>query len=205
MIAYIEGVILHTEADALLLKTSVGIAYRVYVPSSILSQAQEGQELALYTHTYVREDEITLYGFASTIEHLLFKMLIKTSGIGPRMGIGVLSHFSAQQLTQLIQNEDVPSLTQIKGIGKKTAAKLCLDMKDRIKKEPSLQALQWSEPSIVKPASKEPASSKDMLLSALTNMGFTKQEVLPVLRQVSSEQGFGEELKQALALLAPLR
>ncbi len=200
MIAYLEGIVLLTEPGSLVLKTSAGVGYQVFLPEPLLLAAVKNEAGHYYIHTYVREGESTLYGFASLEEKKLFEMLIKTSGVGPKLGVMVLSILRPPQLIQAIQNQNIPQLNAIPGIGKKTASKLYLDMTDQLKKHP-IVGLEWRESQQV--SANIPASEVDELLSALTNMGFSEKDVLSILGQAQAEgKSFEEQIKKALALLS---
>lgn len=200
MIAYLEGQILLLESDYIIVKTSSDIGYQVYVPSSLISVESKGNTIELYIHAHMREGEFTLYGFYSHSEKQLFELLIRTSGIGPRLGITILSHFPPQQLIQAVNHQDIHTLNTIPGIGKKTATKLCLDMKDHLKKHP-IGGFEMLAGKTIEFAP-ETHSERDELLSALINMGFTEREVLPILRQIQSEElDFEGQLKKSLSLL----
>ncbi len=202
MIAYLEGTVLLSHADYLVMKTTGGVGYQVYVPQVLLIQASE-KVLSLHIHTHIRENDITLYGFSSLGEKQLFEMLIKTSGVGPKLGMAVLSVLRPQQLIQAIQSQNVGLLNSVPGIGKKTAAKLCLDMNDHLKKAPVV-GLDIGASTITQQSL--PASHAEELVSALTNMGFSERDVLSILGQVQAEaQSFEEQFKKALALLTSIR
>lgn len=199
MIAYLEGTVLFTESDYLVLKTTEGVGYQVFMPQPLLQEAVKNEAMHFHIHTYVREGESTLYGFASLEEKKLFEMLIKTSGVGPKLAVTVLSILRPARLIQAIQTQNIPQLNAIPGIGKKTASKLYLDMTDQLKRHP-IVGLEWQEPQQI--TTPMPASKADELLSALTNMGFSEKDVLSILGQVQTEgQSFEEQVKKALALL----
>lgn len=199
MIAYLEGTVLFTEPDYLVLRTSSGVGYQVFMPQSLLMEALKNETVHYHIHTYVRDGEITLYGFASLEEKKLFEMLIKTPGVGPKLGIVTLSTLRPKQLVTAVQNQNIAQLNAVPGIGKKTASKLCLDMADQLKKHPII-GLAWQ--AVPLSSGKMPASPTDELFSALTNMGFSEKDVLSILRQVrTEEQSFEEQIKKALTLL----
>lgn len=198
MIAYLEGTVLFKEEDYCVLQTSSGVGYQVFVPQSLLIQLVEKETIQLHVHTHVREGEITLYGFTTQAEIKLFEMLIKTSGVGPKLGIVTLSTLTPAQLVQAIHDQNVNQLNAVPGIGKKTASKLCLDMADQLKKRPIVDLKITPNPGNSGPKNTSEVSD---LLSALTNMGFSEKDVLSVLGQVNSESSFEDRLKKALMLL----
>ena len=136
MIAYLEGQVLSTDSGILVVKTLSGVGYAANIPQPLLVRLKVGDEVVLHVHTQVREEEISLYGFATTAERHLFELLIRTSGVGPKMAPGVLSVMLPQELINSVQQGDSNRFAQVPGIGKKTATKLCLDMRDQLKKHP---------------------------------------------------------------------
>ena len=205
MIAYLEGQILSTDSGILVVKTLSGVGYAANTPQPLLVRLKVGDEAVLHVHTQVREDEISLYGFATTAERHLFELLIRTSGVGPKMALGVLSVMLPQELIDSVQQGDANHFAQVPGIGKKTAAKLCLDMRDQLKKHPvpGLEAVMDGVADFELPGR---GPERDDVYSVLRNQGFTEREILPVLRQVGNgEQSFEVRLKKALSLLNPLR
>ncbi len=203
MIAYLEGSVLRVAADRLVLKTAGGVGYAVHAPQSLLASVRPEAELTLHLHTHVREDELTLYGFRSPDECTLFEMLIKTSGVGPKMALAALSTLAPPDLVAAVERGDADAFSRVPGIGKKTATKLCLDMRDQLKKHPLPNLTSGPMTDLPLPGASEPDA--DGVLSALKNMGFAEREVLPLLRQLDPEAPFEERFKKALSLLNPLR
>ena len=133
MIAYLEGQIILVEKNLIVIKTSEGVGYAVNISSQLSSKISLEDSLALHIYTNVKEDDISLYGFKNIDEKVLFTMIIKTSGIGPKLGLAILSVFSPTQLVGAVNRNSAESFSQVPGIGKKTAVKLCLDLKDKLK------------------------------------------------------------------------
>ncbi len=199
MIAYIEGTIFLLESDYLIIQTEAGVGYQVFVPNPLLVQATKNQKAQYHIHTHVREGEMTLYGFESLEEKKIFEMLIKTSGVGPKLGIVILSTLRPPQLLESIHSQNISQLNAVPGIGKKTASKICLDMTDLLKKNP-IPGQEFIKPQLT--SEKVFHSPTDDLLSALTNMGFSDRDVLSILGQVQAEENsFEEQIKKALSLL----
>ena len=132
MIDYLEGHVLRSEDNLIVLKTSGGVGYAVYVLKHLSVKVSLEEFLTLHIYTNVREDDLSLYGFLNLEEKEIFKMLIKTSGVGPKLGLAVLSVLSPSQLMEAVYKGNAESFSQVSGIGKKTAAKLCLDLKDQL-------------------------------------------------------------------------
>ena len=205
MIAYLEGHILRSEANLIVLKTSDGVGYAVHVSQNLAVKASPEEFITLHIYTNVREDDISLYRFQKLEEKELYEMLIKTSGVGPKLGLAVLSVLSPSQLVDAVHQNSNESFSQVSGIGKKTAVKLCLDLKDQLKRHP----ISGFEPG---PAGSSKAgltlsgTEIDGVFSALKNLGYSEKEILPVLRETSnSDLPFEGRLKKALSLLTPLR
>ena len=199
MIAFLEGTIRAIEADYLVLQTSAGVGYQLFLPQILLSQALKNENCQYHVHTYVREGEITLYGFASHEERKLFEMLIKTTGVGPKLAIVILSSLRPPQLIQAVYGQNIAQFNAIPGIGIKTASKLCLDMSDQLQKHP-IGGIEWSPSRTETPAAE--SSPRNALLSALKNMGFSEKDVLSVLGKVEAEEeSFEAQFKKALGLL----
>ncbi len=132
MIAWIKGDILQKQAPTLLLNVR-GIGYEVLAPMTTFYTLPDQGEVELFTHFVVREDAQTLYGFASTDERRLFRALIKVNGVGPKLALSILSSMEPQVFVQCVHLEDTARLNKIPGIGKKTAERLLVEMRDRLK------------------------------------------------------------------------
>ena len=159
LIAFLRGRLLEKHPNRVIVDVQ-GVGYEVQVPvSSFYGMAEPGGDIALRVHTHVREDAIALFGFSTALELQLFERLIAVSGIGPKLALAVLSGIEPDDLIQAIQRADVVRLTAIPGVGKKTAERIVLELKDRL-----AAFAQTVEPS--------PGSSlRDDLVSALVNLG----------------------------------
>jgi Holliday junction DNA helicase RuvA len=131
MIAYLEGRVLSRGRDYLIVALG-GLGVRVHVPADVLASRREGDLQVLYTYLHVREQELTLYGFGDSQDLALFEMIIGVSGIGPRLGLAMLSAMPADALRLAISQEQSEVLARVPGIGKKTAQKIVLDLKDKV-------------------------------------------------------------------------
>jgi len=205
MIAYIEGEIIRIEKNLIVLKTSNGIGYAINILSQLPSNLSLEDYLALHIYTNVKEDDISLYGFQDIVQKELFTLLIKTTGVGPKLGLAVLSVLSPTQLVDAVNQNRSDSFSQVPGIGKKTAAKLCLDLKDKLKNH---TIAQLSYESNINYESKNIDSEigGNSVFSALKNLGYQEKEIIKVLKESgNSEEPFENRLKKALSLLTPLR
>lgn len=179
-----------------------GVGYEVDLPLSVFAGLPPLDEpVTLWIHQVIREDANLLYGFARLADRQLFRELIKVTGIGPKVGLAIMSAMEAQQLLQAIQQEDVQSLTRIPGIGKKTAERLLLDLRDRLKAwQPQQMAkLQLSAGALL-PASDPRAEAE----AALVALGYKPVEASKALSAVVETEGLDTQglIKAALKGLA---
>jgi holliday junction DNA helicase RuvA len=191
MIARLFGRIADKQPNRLIVDVS-GVGYDVQVPlSTYYVTSDVGGEMALRIHTHVREDQLALYGFATDHELAMFEKLIAVSGIGPRLALSVLSGIEPRDLAGAIQRNDLARLTAIPGVGKKTAERMCVELRDRLPK--SIDA---------SPAS--PADSlREDLVSALANLGYHRQAIDKVLdKSIQQDARFEDILRVALKELS---
>lgn len=142
MIGSLRGRLARKHIDEVVVEVG-GIGYRVSIPLSTYEDLPaEGEEASLLTHLYVREDELTLYGFASERERNLFETLVGVSGIGPRLAVHVLSRLTPQRFATAIRKRDVTTLTGISGVGKKTAQRMILELKDKLEEWAEIEAVE---------------------------------------------------------------
>lgn len=197
MIAYLKGIVTHRLVEAVYVNVH-DVGYRVYVPSSVQSQLQVGEETCLYTYTNVREDAIQLYGFLTIEDYELFLMLISVSGVGPKLGLGILSAISPDQFVGLIISGDTKGLQKLPGIGKKSAERLVLELKDKI--ESLGIAGTFTPGGTISALVKAPVGVTEEVVEALMALGYSAQEVQPVVQDVyDGTQEVPELLKQVLA------
>lgn len=131
MYAYFKGIIADKEEDALIIDVN-NIGYRIYCPKDMILNHFEGEAITVYTYTCVREDAFILYGFSSKEDLELFKLLITVSGIGPKMGLGILSVMDCNSIRSAIISQNAKLLSSAPGIGSKTAGRIILELKDKI-------------------------------------------------------------------------
>jgi len=188
MIASLHGKLESLGSDWAIINVG-GIGFQVYMPTSTLSiLGTTGEEVQLYTHLHLREDNATLYGFASADELRLFQTLIGVSGLGPRLALAMLSVMSVDKLTMAIATGSVDLLTIVPGIGKKVANRLVLELKEKI-------GVGW----ITIPAT-QLAEENTEVLTALTSLGYSVSEASRAVASLppSSDLSLEEKLKLAL-------
>ena len=188
LIAGIEGTLQHVDADAVVIKVN-GISFKAYCPSSTISRLHGiGSRIELYTHLIVRDDGLSLYGFASPQEVALFADLISVGGIGPKVALSMLSTMSAENLASAIAGGDIGLLTRMPGLGKKTADRLVLELKTKMKKN-------WS--IIGSPASVRDSAD---VLEVLTNLGYSVGEATEALGALPDAETLSLEDRVKMAL-----
>jgi Holliday junction DNA helicase RuvA len=194
VIAYLRGTVLEKSPSRLIINVG-GVGYDVQVPlSTFYGVGEPGTEATLRVHTHVREDVIALYGFATALEQQLFEKLIAISGIGPKLALAVLSGIEPADLIRAVRVQDVARLTAIPGVGKKTAERIGLELKDRL---PS--TLQSNE-SAAAPASEDQLRAD--LLSALLNLGYQRGPAEKAIEKTAKpDVGFEQALRDVLRAL----
>ncbi len=202
MIAILEGNVIDREEDALVIMVG-GVGYRVHAPKSLLLEAPDGEVLRLFTHLVVREDAQVLYGFATKEERMLFVKLQNASGVGPKLALQVLSHFSVDELVRAIAEADVKKLSKVQGVGAKTASRIVLELKGSLE---NWELVAHSAKSDKIGAAVSPRSGPLVdIEEALFQLGFGEREVAPVLAELAPELlnlGVNEGIRRALQALA---
>lgn len=195
MIAHLEGTILRKAPQELVLDVG-GVGYRVTIPLSTFYRLGEpGDEVSVLTHTHVREDTFALFGFLTASEQALFERLISVAGVGPRLAIGILSGIETPDLVGALRSGDVARLTRIPGVGKKTAERLVVELKDK------MEGLEGTEP-VPKGA---PAGGQEDLVSALVHLGYSRNEAERGVEKALAAGGegrFEELLRRTLRILS---
>lgn len=200
MIAALSGKVLFKGMDRAIIDVA-GVGYEVYLTTETISRLPDQQEEAfLYIHTHVREDAIVLYGFLEEDEKEMYLTLTSVSGVGPKLGLSILSGMQVVDLCQAIGANDIKRLTGLHGVGKKTAERICVDLKDKVGHLGS-----GGHGGHVETGTLTPGSSTSVLdaLSALSNLGYSD----PVSRQALSsvKKQLGDETFYELSVEALLR
>jgi holliday junction DNA helicase RuvA len=193
MIAFLRGRVLEKHPNRIVVDVN-GVGYDLYVPlSTYYDVGDAGAEVSLRVHTHVREDALQLFGFLTSLEQLLFERLIGISGIGPKLAIAVLSGIDSRDLVASVRRADVARLTRIPGIGKKTAERIVLELKDR------LRDVAPADESAAQPPSGD--QLRDDLVSALENLGYHRpvaEKAVDAVRGRNGATNFEDALKGAL-------
>lgn len=195
MIGFLSGT-LHAKLPPQILINVNGVGYEVEAPmSTFYAIGEEGDEVMLLTHMHVREDAMLLFGFASERERSLFKELIKVNGIGAKMAIGILSAMSVSDFVGLVEAGDAPALTKIPGVGKKTAERLVIEMRDRLKGwKTEVSSVMSSKTLANSPSDNQGASAVEALIS----LGYKPAQAEKMVQSVESGLSLEETIKKAL-------
>lgn len=190
MIDYLRGQIARIEPDHVVVDVG-GVGYRVFCANPYAFRDAGEKETTVYIHHHVREDAIQLFGFASREEQSAFRLLLEVSGIGPRVALGALSGGRPEALVAAIVNEDIAYLTRLPGIGKKTAQRMLLDLKDKVKDVAWGDAPEErrSGPAAVAVSPVGQPSAWQEVKEALSALGFTEGEIASVLPGAREEAG----------------
>ena len=193
MISMLQGKVFDKD-DGIVHLDVQGVGYQVFVPTSILATTQMGQALRLRIYTHVREDQITLFGFESKAQEMLFQSLLKVNGVGPKVAIGILSSASAQQFQQMVLEKDLKALSQLPKIGKKTAEQILL----------KLGELDWSEKKVTTPPEDLLLPEIKKLKASLINLGFPLVDVQNIMSEIDPSDTFESNFKKSLNLLSQI-
>ena len=186
MIGYLEGTVLTQEEKSCVLLVH-GVGYKVFPSPNALASLTVGKGSALWIYTVVRQDAFELFGFMSPEEQNFFEELISVSGVGPRGALGIIGLGSVKDLRTAIANNDVHYLTKVSGIGKKTAEKIVVELKDKLSSSIDLSMAS--------------NTTHGELIEVLQSLGYSLSDIRPVLNQVTGD-ATSDKLKSALKLLA---
>lgn len=199
MIGLLRGVLLQKEPPALLLEAG-GVGYEIEAPmTTFYDLPAVGQSIMLYTHLVVREDAHLLYGFSRESQRRLFRGLLKVNGVGPRVALAVLSGLSEQELVRCLVSEDVGRLTKVPGIGRKTAERLIIELRDKVTAPVATAGV--SPGGLAMPVAPDPV---DEAVAAMIALGYKPPEATRAVRAVASEGlESAEIIRRALRAMAP--
>ena len=186
MIGRIKGILIEKIPPFILLDCQ-GVGYEIEVPmTTFFDLPDEGSEITLLTHLVVREDAHLLFGFATTSERQMFRQLIKVNGIGAKVALSILSSIESNELTNAIKTDDTNMLIKIPGIGKKTAERLVLELKDRVKD------------IVVTQASKNAITNIDDIENALISLGYSASQASIAIKALPDNISVNDGIRQAL-------
>lgn len=191
MIGFLEGHVAGRTGDGCFLDVA-GVGYRLFCSGHTLAALpREGERIRLWTHTYVREDALALYGFATESEQAMFEALLGVAGVGPKVALAVCSAFTSEHFRRALVTDDVAGISSVPGIGKKTAQRILLDLKEKL-----------DLPDLALVGAQHDALS--LARSALENLGYSPGEVRAALGEVAPEadEGVEDVIKSALKVLA---
>ena len=196
MIGYLEGILAHQLKSKVIIDVK-GVGYLVY-PVTRGELPGVGEDVSLYIYTYVREDTLDLYGFNSLKERELFSILISVSRIGPRAALNILSVLSYQEFIDAILAEKIEVLKQVSGVGPKTASRLILELKEKIKKLGGAESPAFAETISGK------TGGNNELYQALNNLGYSRREVEEAIGGINLEENdkIEEKIKKVLSYFA---
>jgi len=201
MIALINGLLINKSISHVIVETN-GIGYRIFVPLTTFYELPSmDQSVTLHIHTHVRQDAISLFGFGTEEEKNVFELMLSVSGIGPRLAINILSGISAEELIRAVSHGNLNRLVSIPGVGKKMAERMILELKDKMVKLSTYEAIYKADGDI-----EVFDSIIDDALSALVNLGYKNQKARDVLDKIIKESSesltLDVLLKKALKILA---
>ncbi|QQS48784.1 MAG: Holliday junction branch migration protein RuvA [Acidobacteriota bacterium] len=201
MIARITGKLIHKLPNAIIVDVN-GVGYELTVPlSTFYVLGEVGTVVGLNVHTHVREDALSLFGFSTDQEKRLFLMLIGVSGIGPRLAVTILSGLGTEELIQAIRLGDLPRLVAIPGVGKKTAERMVVELKDKV----SSLAIAEATPQTTAGLARSGAAMIDDVVSALVNLGYLKaasEKAVGSIVRDNPDADFTTTLKLSLRILS---
>lgn len=200
MIAYLKGEVVEIEEEKLILECG-DIGYNISMPASALDGTlRPGQEVKIHTHLHVREDAMQLYGFLTRDDLKMFRMLLGVSGIGPKAALGILSGLSADELRFAVLSDDIKTISRVPGVGKKTAQKMILELKDKLDLQEAFDTKTMHVQEASQAETGDLVDAKKEAVQALTALGYSGSEALRAVKQVdvSPDMNVEEILKQAL-------
>lgn len=184
MIAFVRGTAVDMTENSVIVEAG-GIGYEIYMTGTDLSQIHMGEEVKIHTYFNVREDAMQLYGFRSKDDLQMFKLLLGVNGVGPKAAVGVLAGITADELRFAILSDDVKTLSKAPGIGKKTAQKLILELKDKMKLEDAFELKLAHEQEKAVAGLGEISDGKQEAVEALVALGYSSTDALRAVRKVT--------------------
>ncbi len=197
MIGFLTGKVLDKQPPELLLDVN-GVGYEVTLPMTSFYQLPgAGEDAAIFTHFVVREDAQLLYGFTSKHERALFRLLIKVNGVGPKLALAILSGMSSEQFVVAVERGELAALTKLPGVGKKTAERLLVEMRDKLKDwlpQASLASDAFSLQQPMEDTFIRPPDAKEDAIAALEALGYKSVQAEKAVKQVATDGASSEDL-----------
>ena len=184
MIAFVRGTAVDMTENSVIVEAG-GIGYEIYMTGTDLSQIHMGEEVKIHTYFNVREDAMQLYGFRSKDDLQMFRLLLGVNGVGPKAAVGVLAGITADELRFAILSDDVKTLSKAPGIGKKTAQKLILELKDKMKLEDAFELKLAHEQEKAVAGLGEISDGRQEAVEALVALGYSSTDALRAVRKVT--------------------
>lgn len=205
MINYIIGEITYVEDNRIVVEAN-SMGFQIYVPSNVIQRSTVGEKVKIYTFMSVKEDDISLYGFRSMDDLKIFKLLLGVNGVGPKAALGVLSALSADELRFAVLADDAAAISKAPGIGKKTAQKLILELKDKFHLQDAFEQKLHNKGGEAALAQEHRANNQEAMqeaAQALMALGYSSAEALSAVRSVNGAETLSTEqiLKMALKQL----
>ncbi len=196
MIATLRGTLLHTDTSYLIVECG-GVGFKCNTTAATLGSIPEiGEEVFLHTYLAIREDAMDLFGFSTIEEMEAFKLIIGVNGVGPKIGIALLSEFTSSQLMLYIASEDARSLTSASGVGIKLAQRIVLELKDKVQKTGNYSTAD------LKPITKPKKSNSEEAVAALVSLGYTKGQASLAVGKIEEDLPVDGLIKEALKLIS---
>ena len=193
MYSYIKGIVEEIEKDYIVIENS-GIGYKINVSSNTIKNLSISQNTKIYTKLIVREDDMYLCGFYSKEEMNMFELLTSISKIGPKIGISILSNITPKEMNGYILNSEINKISKLPGIGKKTAERIVLELKDKVDKT----NVYYEETLIENGISSSITDEIDEAIEALISLGYSKQEAVEAISKCDKKLSVEEKIKKAL-------
>lgn len=198
MIELLKGTCVDRDNANLIIDVS-GVGYGVEIPKNLFNEFNEGEDVTVWIHTHVKEDVLKLYGFEKKLTRDLFRMLLSLSGVGPKVGLAIISCFSVKQLLELINKEDSKTLESVPGVGARQSKKIIIEAKPKVKKFLEQMPLTVSERQ---PVLLQTADESSELICALEGLGYKKKEIEHTIKKIAAQLsglGFQESFKLVMA------
>lgn len=189
MIGAINGKVKMIVASSVLIETNSGIFFWLKLPPRLLRKIKVDNQLFVLTHLHITENEWTLYGFEDYNQYYWFKLLLTVDSIGPKLAFAIISYDTVEKMMTAIKNKDIEFFTQITGVGKKSAARIILELGNRLEKEISLDFIHLT-------------AEDKTLVDALKQLGFSLSKINQIIKKIPQGRSIEERLKFALKLLA---